>query len=88
MYVFNEYHIPERMMDGIERYIEHGIGPGHFLTAVIQNDLTEAVNRADEENMRNLPAYVAYFWNNAPADCWGTPEKMKAWMEAKRKQTP
>ena len=42
-YRFNDYYIPDRMMDGIRRYIEQGIHPGHFLTAVIMNDLAEAV---------------------------------------------
>lgn len=81
-YRFRSYEIPERMMGGIARYIEQGIIPGSFLTAVICNDLADAVGRADEENMANLPAYVAYFDNEAPATCWGSRERMAAWVES------
>ena len=74
------FSIPERMMGGIQRYIEQGIPPGSFLTAVICNDLKEAVGRADGENLRQLPAYVSYFYNDAPSACWGSPEKYEAWL--------
>ena len=80
MYQFREFYIPERMMGGIRRYIEHGIPPGDFLTAVICNDLKEAIGRADDENIKNIPAYVAYFYNEAPAPCWGSIELMQSWI--------
>ena len=80
-YVWCDFYIPERMMPGIKRYIEEGIIPGHFLQAVISNNLSEACGRADDENMKNLPAYVAYFYNEAPATCWGSKERMQSWHE-------
>ena len=80
-YTFREFYIPERMMGGIERYIRQGIKPGHFLTAIICNDLKGAVSHADDENIRNLPAYVGYFYNKAPSACWGSPQDMKIWLE-------
>jgi len=79
-YKFNQFYIPDRMMPGINWYIENGIKPGDFLTAVICNDLREAVGRADDENMQNLTAFVGYFYNEAPGRCWGSPEKMKEWI--------
>ena len=78
-YRFREFHIPLRMMPSIELYINQGIQPGDFLTAVICNDLALAVGRADEENIENLPAYVHYFYNEAPGQCWGSREKKVAW---------
>jgi len=57
-YRFRDWYIPQRMMDAIDRYINQGIQPGHFLTGVICNDLKEAISRADDENMTNQPAYV------------------------------
>lgn len=74
------FYLPPRMMGAIERYVNQGIPPGDFLTAVICNDLFEAVGRADEENMANLPAYVAYFYNEVTGACWGSRERMAAWM--------
>ena len=72
--------IPERMRGGITRYIEHGIPPGDFLTAVICNDLREACARADDENRYLLWDYVRFFYNYTPTGCWGSPEKMKVWI--------
>ena len=83
-YFFGEFYIPDRMMPGIRRYIESGIHPGDFLTAVICNDLHEALGRADEENLKNLPAYGAYFYNEAPSNCYGSRILMKEWIESKR----
>jgi hypothetical protein len=83
-YSFNQFEIPDRMMPGILRYVHGGEHPGDFLTAVICNDLKMAVDAADEENMRNLPAYVGYFYNRAPSACWGSAEKMRDWMALKQ----
>ncbi|MBB6228318.1 flagellar motor switch protein FliG [Polymorphobacter multimanifer] len=41
--------IPERLRGGLVRYIVKGIPTGHFLQAVISNDLREACARADEQ---------------------------------------
>jgi len=73
------WRIPERMMGGIRRYIEKGIIPGDFLQAVIRDSLRGCIERADDENMRQLPAYVYFFYNKAPAYCWGSKEAMKKW---------
>lgn len=78
---FNGQAIPERMQGGITRYIEQHIKPGNFLMAVLCNDLKEACERADDENIKLLPVYVAYFYNEAPSACWGSPEKVQAWLE-------
>jgi len=83
MYTFQDYYIPSRMMGGIERYISDGIPPGDFLTSIITNDLSGAVGAADDENLRNLPAYVAYFYNEVPSGCWGSREIFDNWMENK-----
>lgn len=73
--------LPERMHGGIRRYIEHGIPPGHFLTAVICNDLREACGCADDENRRLLFEYVQFFYMYAPRGCWGSEENFKAWVQ-------
>ena len=79
-YHFRQFTIRPDMMDAIYRYIYEGITPGHFLTAIIDNDLREAVGRADKGNMANLPAFVAYFHNEAPRSCWGSPLHRLAWL--------
>jgi hypothetical protein len=68
----------------LERYLFAGIVPGHTLTAILSNNLTEALMRADEETRENLLPIVLHLYNELPGDAWGSPEKVKAW----RKRTP
>lgn len=73
--------IPLRMHGGLIRWIMHGVQPGHFLTAILQNDLRESINRADHENRDLLVAYIKFLYNDAPSNCWGSKEKMEAWAQ-------
>lgn len=68
-------------MGSINRYVENGVCPGSFLQAVITNNLRDSVGRADDENIANLPAYVSYFYNEAPGTCWGSEEIMETWLK-------
>jgi len=86
-YTFRDYYIPERMMGGLTRYVQDRILPGDFLAAVISNDLARAVGCADEENLKNLPAYVAWLYNKAPMNCWGSREAMGAWLNNTEERT-
>ena len=56
--------IPSTTQASITRYVEHGIKPGGFLTAVLSNDLRNATGRADEQNLAALPAIVRWFANH------------------------
>ena len=80
---FRQFKIPERMRPSIDLYINDRVPPGDFLISVLYNDLREACGRADDENIANLPAYVAFFYNHAPSSCWGSPEKVKNWLAKK-----
>lgn len=82
IYRFHHFYVPDRMMAGLRRYVDDGIAPGSFLEAVICNDLRSAVASADEENMRNLPAFVSWLYNEAPGGSWGSEANMEAWMKA------
>jgi hypothetical protein len=85
-YRFRKFYIPSRMMGGLRRYVDEGILPGDFLTAVLRNDLRAACQRADDENLENLPAFVCWLYNEAPGGSWGSPERVQAYSEAKRAQ--
>ena len=74
--------IPERMHGGITRWIESGVRPGHFLCAVLRNDLFEACSRADDDNRPLIWVYVSWLYNNAPGGCWGSPERFDSWAKA------
>ena len=73
--------LPSRMWGGVDRYLTHGIPPGHFLTAILENDLKEACARADDENVLLLHNYVRFFYNCVPGGCWGSPEAVSKWTD-------
>ena len=74
--------LPPHLQGGVRRYIEKGIPPGDFLTAVITNDLFLAIGHADDTSLAALRDIVRFFYNEVPSKCWGTPEKMKTWIKA------
>lgn len=82
--ILRESAVPEHLHDGLVLYLTHGLPPGHFLTAVLSNDLKEAFARADEQSRAGLFALVSFLYNDAPASAWGNPERVSAWMEAIR----
>ena len=73
--------LPERMRGGMRRYIENGAPPGHFLTAVLSNDLAEACSRADPINRQRLGDYSGWLYSYAPPGCHGSHEKVRAWLK-------
>lgn len=78
----NWHLIPTHMQGGLRRYLTHGIVPGHFLEAVLENDLTEAVKRADDVNIAALPNYIAFFYNYADRRSYGSQDKVREWINA------
>jgi hypothetical protein len=72
---------PEQLRIALQLYVDEHRAPGNFLTAVICNDLKEAVARADEVNAKLLREYVRWFYNEAPAQCWGSKENFQNWIK-------
>lgn len=72
--------IPEDMRESMTRYVEERKEPGGFLAAVIQNNLVDAVCRADKHNLLLVREYAQWFYNVAPAPCAGSPGKMREWL--------
>ena len=75
--------LPERLQSGVKRYIEQGIRPGDFLTAVICNKLWQSSILADDANIKRLFSIVNFFYNETPGHCWGSVKDMDAWIEHK-----
>lgn len=71
--------IPRYMHGGIIRWIEEGVPPGDFLSAITANDLRGAFKRADDTNILLIRDYLAWFYNHAPYLCWGYPKALKTW---------
>jgi hypothetical protein len=73
--------IPEHMHEGLLRYIEAGVPPGHFLEAVLCNDLKHACMRADAVNQQCLFDYIQFLYQYAPSIAWGSPQKYQEWIK-------
>ena len=66
-----EASVPPIILNSIKRYVEHRCPVGDFLTAVLKNDLREALGRADMTNRLALFEIVAFLYNDCPYICWG-----------------
>lgn len=86
-YTFRGFTIPEHMEEPLREYILKGTPVGHFLSAVLDNNLVGAVSHADGNNLANLPAYLGYLLNEAPSGCFGSREKRLAWIESHKQGT-
>ena len=76
----NYARLPEHMREAMQNYIEVGIHPGGFLSAVLANDLMRALGKADDTNRAALHAYGVFLYCEAPPACYGSPAKFNAWI--------
>lgn len=82
-----KYNIKPLILESLYNYIDAGVPCGGFLTAVLCNDLKESFGRADDFNRDHLFDIVQFLYNKAPAPCWGSPDKVKAWVEKHNERT-
>ena len=80
-YEYRGFTIRSDMLTALETYVEHGVPVGDFLRNVICNDLKNAVGHADDDNLRNLPAFVGWFYNEAPMGCHGSEQAYLTWID-------
>lgn len=73
--------VPVDYMEGaMQRYVEHGANPGHFLMALLSNDLKETYARADNINALKIQEWVTFCYSEIPASSWGSARAVKEWM--------
>lgn len=77
--------IPDYMHETLVAYILTGRPTGGFLYAILTNDLKQACGKADAANQQAIYDYVFFLVNNAPAVCWGSPERVDKWMDIQGK---
>lgn len=85
-YKFRGSVLPEDLKESIDAYVEHGRPTGGFLEACIDNNLSQAISRADEVSLQALPAVCGYLYNECQASSWGKAGSFKSWIELKRKE--
>jgi len=78
--------LPESLRDGMKMYLELGYVPGSFLTAVLENNLSKAVNAADSANMILLPRIVMWVYLQVPQGAWGSREQVLEWVRLKKEE--
>jgi hypothetical protein len=84
---YGDYGLPAYMWGALERYLVHGIMPGGFLTAVLENDLVNSLGKADRVNQCMLKEWVGFVYMYVPAQAWGSKECVEEWSEMKRNQS-
>ncbi len=82
-YPFQHFAARADMVLALRRYAYLHYPLGDFLRSLVSNDLFEALGRADQDNLHNLPALGAFVYNELPRSCWGSPQAYKAWVEVR-----
>lgn len=75
--------VPGHLHAGLRRYVEERRATGGFLRAVLSNDLFGAIGQADSESLAGLVGLVQWIYCHVPSNCYGSPEKVTAWLEAR-----
>jgi hypothetical protein len=78
--------VPERIKLAIDSYVEYGTDDDRFVTAVLENNLSAAVACADHIAMSNLYDIVSYVYCKVPSICYGSRERVDAWIDEMRKE--
>ena len=78
--------LPAHMREGFRLYFEHGVLPGSFGTAVLENDLMGALGKADEININRLKDYGMFLYNCVPSGSYGSRALVQAWVEARQQE--
>lgn len=73
--------VPPATLDGLVRYATEHSPVGGFLTAVLSNDLMEAVSRADHHNAPRIADICRFIHWCLPARCHGSRERVTKWLE-------
>lgn len=79
-YMKTMYGVPEHLRHGLAMYLLNYVMPGHFLMAVLENDLLEAFKRGDRESREGLGDIVHWLYNYAVGISWGSKDLVRAWL--------
>lgn len=77
---------PESVREQMRAYVEAGCEPGSFVYAVLANDLTSAIFRADETNYAQLRQITKWVYDSLPPEWYGDEARVRRWMQAGGRQ--
>ena len=72
--------IPERLRGGLERYRDSHVRTGHFLEAVISNDLRSAVQHGDSDSIAAIREIVWWLERELPSEAFGSRSDFAHWI--------
>jgi hypothetical protein len=75
--------VPLHLHSALVNYVINHKRPGEFLTAVLENNLVDAMRRADDESRESLYHIVGFLVWEVPGACWGSPERVHRWLSQK-----
>lgn len=82
----NDYNaIPSASRSAILGWLMFGWNPGSFIRSILNNDLVESAEHADDRNIHLLHVYACFMRNEMPMNAWRGSQKN--WCES-RKQAP
>lgn len=73
------YGVPSHLVSGFALYLVLGIRPGGYCIAVLENNLKEAYAMGDEASLAGQRKTVEFLYNEVPASCWGSEDKVNRW---------
>ncbi len=73
--------IPRHMAESLAAHVSVGRPVGGFLSALLSNDLMDAIGRADDNNVRLLKEYAMVLYNDTPSGCYGSRERFTEWQD-------
>lgn len=76
-----KYEIPDYMVGALQRYVTHGISPGSFLRAVLENNFMDALGAADLDNATCLLGWANLVYSDLPYECKGSRIAVREWMK-------
>ena len=69
------------IIEALRAYADYGRPVGDFLTACLENDLMEALGRADDDNRKVIFEICMYIHWEIPAICHGSKEAVRKWLK-------
>ena len=86
--LYNKYPTaPPNILSAIQRYAEDHIPTGGFTRAVLENNLSEAIGRADQDSLWGLQDIVRFVHWEIPGNCHGSPAIVEAWLTSEVSST-
>jgi len=73
--------VSKRNETALTRYLVHHQEPTPFIRAVLVGDLLEVARQGNREELADLPELIAWIYRRAPMACWGTPERVRMWLD-------